>query len=140
MTEITEFPDPANVVPDRADELTIPQIRVLRALAASTGPLTRMKLTTRIGFETDAAAGRAVGYSDPLKRARFEHSRYGGFRKSLLSLGYVRELTLDIDGLKEVVVELTPAGRLALVRHKDLKLPPIRSSYRKAGDPPADGG
>lgn len=132
MTEVSEFPDPHNVIPDRGEELSLPQVRVLRALAAASGPLTRMKLTTRIGFETDSAAGRAVGYSDPIKRAKFERSQYGGYRKSLLSLGYVRELTLDIDGLKEVVVELTPAGRLALVRHKDVKLPPIRSSYRKA--------
>lgn len=134
MEQLPQFPDRSNEVPERDEELSIPQIRVLRALVASDGPLSRAKLSDRTGNETQVMVGRAVGYSDPIKRAKFEQTKDGGYRKSLLSLGYVRELTLDIDGLKEVVVELTPAGRLALVRHKDVKLPPIRSSYRKDGD------
>lgn len=112
--------------------MNTPQIRVLRTLAAAYGPLSRSKIARKVGTEAEHSVRWAIGYSDPVKRAKFEQTKDGGYRKSLLSLGYVRELTLDIDGLKEVVVELTPAGRLALVRHKDVKLPPIRSSYRKA--------
>ena len=100
------------------DSLPTPQIRVMQVLARAKGPLTRAKISDRIGYQTGVVAGRAIGYSDPDKRAAFEQTKDGGGSPgnpcpSLLTLGYVREHALDIDGLVETGVELTPKGRQA---------------------------
>lgn len=108
------------------DKLTLPHIRVLHALANSGGPLTRGRLSSKIGNKTNVVVGRAVGYSDPEKRARFEQTKDGGFTASLLTRGYVEETELDIDGLIEMAVAITEEGRQALEELGDLDLPPLR--------------
>jgi hypothetical protein len=56
----------------------------------------------------------AIGYSDAKKRAAFEKTKDGGFRPSLITLKYIREVELDIDGAKERGLLITPLGREAL--------------------------
>lgn len=113
--------------------LTLPQIRVMRVLYRARGPLTRTKISERCGNRTTIVVGRAVGYSDPVKRRAFEQTRDGGGSpgnpcKSLLTLGYVREKELDIDGYAEIVIELTAAGRRVYER-----LPKVER--HRAGEP-----
>lgn len=108
------------VVPPKSkavDQLSRPQQRVLEALFNANGPLTRTVLSAICGNKTQVMVGRAVGYSDPIKRAAFEQTKDGGGSPgnpcpSLLTLGYVEEIALDIDGLIEVAVKLTASGRL----------------------------
>ena len=57
-------------------------------------------------------------------RLAFENSKDGGFRPSLLTLGYVEEEALDVDGLIETVVKLTKKGRERCQgREKSSRLP-----------------
>lgn len=102
--------------------LSTPQIRVLLALSRAYGPLSRAKLSQRIGNKTQVVVGRALGYDDPLKRQRFENSKDGGFRPSLLTLGYVRKIVLDIDGEKENAYELTDTGKEAIEQLGEITL------------------
>lgn len=108
--------------------LSLPQVRVLQALSNAKGPLTRGKLSDRIGNKTDVVVGRAVGYDDPTKRAAFEQSKDGGFRKSLQTLGYVKRDEIQVeDGMpREIVYELTPEGAAALEALGELDLPPLK--------------
>lgn len=107
-------------------ELSLPQIRVLHVLAKTKGPLSRSAISNKCGNKTTVVVGRAVGYSDPKARAAFEQTKDGGFRKALLSLGYVREFPIDTDSGKEVVIELTAAGRKAYAKLGKVKLPELR--------------
>ncbi len=111
--------------------LRLPLVRVLKALYNAKGPLSRTRISAKIGNRTNVLTCRAVGYSDPEKRAAFEQTRDGGGSSgnpspSLLTLGYVRERELDIDGVIEDVVELTAAGRRAYEALGNIKLPPLR--------------
>lgn len=121
MKILDEIPEPGE-----RNKLPLPQIRILHALSESKGPLTRARLSARIGNKTAVVAGRAVGYSDPAKRAAFEQTKDGGFTQSLLSRGYVEEVTLDIDGLQEVAIALTKRGRKAFAELGEVDLPPLR--------------
>jgi len=121
------MPSPKAVDPEVAKELSIPQLRVLRILEASRGPINRARISAKCGNATHVVVGRAVGYSDPAKRASFEQTPDGGFRPSLLTLGYVEEIPLDIDGVTEIVLSLTKRGREALERTREIQLPPLRS-------------
>lgn len=106
--------------------LSLPQLRVLDCLYRSKGPLSRGRMSERIGNKTVVVVGRAVGYSDPERRAAFENTKDGGFRPSLLTLGYVEEVQLDIDGLIETVVSLTKKGREAFKALGPVELPPLK--------------
>lgn len=106
--------------------LRLPQVRVMQVLAEAHGPLTRGKISRRCGNKTDVVVGRAIGYSDPAKRAAFEQTKDGGFTESLLTKGYVREIPLDIDGVVENTVTLTDEGRTALGGLGILDLPPLK--------------
>lgn len=117
--------------------LSIPQVRVLQVLYRSRGPLTRAKISEWIGNKTQVVVGRAVGYSDPAKRQTFEQTIDGGYRPSLLTLEYVEEDELDIDGLIEVVVRLTPKGRAAFEALGHVELPPLRNTHEPALAEPA---
>lgn len=110
------LPSPSPDSPDSSSKrkkgLSVPQLRVLRALDASRGPLSRKKLAE--ATHTNATyVSWAVGRSEPELRVKFENTRDGGFRPSLLSLGYVEEILLDIDGVQERCVALTAAGKKA---------------------------
>jgi hypothetical protein len=117
---------PVQKEPNRGEELDIgafreAKIRLLQLLAGSRGPLTRAKIMDRFKASSTYVA-KLVGYSDLDKRAAFERSRDGGatpdrpFSPSLLTLGFVHEYTLQVpeDGINELVVEITQAGREAL--------------------------
>lgn len=126
MVELDSFP--ASTEPH---VLSTPQLRVLRVLGAAKGPLSRSEISRRCGNKTVVVVGRAVGYSDPAKRLQFEQTKDGGGTPgqpypSLLTLVYVVEKELDVDGLKETVLELTLAGREALEEAKTIELPPLR--------------
>lgn len=111
-------------------KLPIPQIRVLLALLGADGPLTRADLSELIGNKTNVVAGRAVGYSDPVKRLAFEQTKDGGGSPgkpfpSLLSAGYVREEVL-VGDITETVIHLTKEGRSIAEQLQDIELPPLR--------------
>lgn len=106
--------------------LRLPQVRVLQVLSQAKGPLTRGKISDRCGNKTQVVVGRAIGYSDPEKRVAFEQTSDGGFTASLLTLGYVREIPLDIDGIEETAIAMTDAGRRAFKALGKLSLPPLR--------------
>ncbi len=125
MKILDKMPEP-EVHRTQKDGLTIPQIRVLQVLAKSKGPINRAKISERCGNKTTVVVGRAVGYGDPEKRAKFEQSKDGGFRPSLLTLKYVRETELDIDGIKETGVEITHRGKVALAKLGRINLPELR--------------
>lgn len=111
--------------------LRIPQIRVMQVLAAVAGALSRGEISKRCGNKTSVVVGRAIGYSDAEKRASFEQTPDGGGSPgnpcpSLLTLGYVVEDEIEVDGVKETVVELTEAGRKAYADLGEVDLPPLR--------------
>lgn len=110
----------------RKDGLRLPQIRVLNVLAKKGSALSRSKISQLCGNKTTVVVGRAVGYSDPVKRKAFESTKDGGFTKSLLSLGYVREIELDIDGAKETAIEITASGKKAFDKAGVTKMPALR--------------
>lgn len=114
--------------------LTVPQVRVLQMLATirGRGALTRTALSERIGNKTTVVVGRAIGYSDPEKRAAFERSADGGGTSekpcpSLLTLGFVEEVEVRVaDGPPELGVRLTPQGREALKACGKVNLAPLK--------------
>lgn len=119
--------------PEKYGGLALPQVRVLHCLASARkgAGLSRAELSRRIGNKTNVVVTRAVGYVDPDKRAAFEQTNDGGHRPSLLTLGYVEEYPIDIDGVAELVVRLTDAGRKAFEALRDapggLELPPLNN-------------
>lgn len=119
-----------------AVKLRVPQIRVLQVLAELDPGLgmTRARLSDICGNRTGVVVGRAIGYSDPVKRAAFEQTKDGGGRPgkpcpSLLTLDYVKEFVLDLDGITEVHIAITSQGRQALKAIGDIQLPEIHDSY-----------
>lgn len=104
--------------PSRNGVVGVPQQRILGALAKAKGPLTRGKINeacAKAGFTTakkfSAWMTDPLGQADPKARKAAE-TKSG--RKSLLTLGYVKQVDLDIDGHKEVCFQLTATGRKAL--------------------------
>ncbi len=114
--------------PTQPKGLAVHQIRVLLALTQARGPISRVHLGDKIGM-TSIRVGKAVGRSEPEARTKFENSQDGGFRPSLLTLGYVEEVIIDKCGLKVLTVQITKSGRAALEALGPIELPPIRSSY-----------
>lgn len=115
----------------RKEGLRLPQIRVLHVLSKAKGPLSRTAISEKCGNKTTVVVGRAVGYSDPAKRKAFEQTKDGGGEPgnpcpSLLTLGYVTEKELDVDGAKETVIELTAKGRKAFQQLGKVSLPALR--------------
>lgn len=111
------------------DGLPIPQLRVLQVLLAAKGPLARVRISEKCGNKTHVVVGRAIGYTDPKRRANFEQTKDGGKRASLLTLGFVRERRINVEGVWELVVELTDEGReYAMSVIDDINsLPPLRN-------------
>ena len=77
---------------------------------------------------TFSATRTAKNWAVGGKRKTFENSKDGGFRKSLLSLGHVREddVQIEIDGPSETVLQITASGKKALKANSNGKLPPLR--------------
>jgi hypothetical protein len=117
--------------------LSVAQLKVLALLATCRGPMSRTNIGDRlnklgVGYvRAGIIVGEAVGYSDPVKRKKFEDSKAGGSGKkpSLLTLGFLSEKRYDIDGVSELGLKITPEGRAFLAqweeRLKDRGLPPI---------------
>ena len=123
---LQKMPEPE----DRKDKsgLRVHQIRVLRALRESKGPLSRSKIAEKAGITLTVVA-RALGYENKEKREHFEkHGKEGGFL-SLLTLGLVREMPLDIDGKIEVCHQLTKEGLAAVEEVQGVSIGPPVSSY-----------
>lgn len=97
----------------RKEGLRIPQLRILRALARSPGPVSCSRIASRASVDPAWVGDHLYGRLDPEARKRREEIT----GPSLLSLGYVQLLTLDIDGKEELCFSITPSGREAL---KDL--------------------
>lgn len=103
-------------------ELRTPQARVLSALAAEGLPaLTRQEMAESAGFSPlSGTVWRALNGLP-------EGSSSGDAHAGLLRMGMVVELTLDIDGIKEVRYRITLAGLDALRRWQSV---PMRSKER----------
>jgi hypothetical protein len=82
--------------------ISLPMFRVLQALSAAKGPLTITKIAARIR-KNKFYVRKAIGYTDP--------------EPSLLSLGYVRmlEVEVEIDGMIETGYLITAEGRELLL-------------------------
>lgn len=102
-----------------ADELRIPQVRVLRALAGG-ALLSRPRLGEAAGYT--AISGTITRALNGLR----EGSSSGPAHPGLLALGYVAEVRLELDGgVTETAYRITPAGRDALAA-ADADVPPPR--------------
>lgn len=135
-----EFPPETALESTRTEEnrgkgkfpIPMPQMRVLAVLAKARGPLSRLKLSDKIGNKTQVVVGRAIGYSDPAKRTAFEQTKDGGGAigmpcPSLLTRGYVTEVSIEVEeGITELCVVITDAGRSFLDSLGDFQLPPLR--------------
>lgn len=95
------------ITTEKAERLRLPQLRVLAALAAR-GPMVRDRLKEACGFAPIAGT-----LTTALNGIR-EGSSSGTAHKGLLALGLVEDVAVDVDGLAERLLTLTPAGRLAL--------------------------
>jgi hypothetical protein len=105
MKELTGFKFDSN-------RLTPMQEKVLSILYAAYGPLSRTKIAVAAGQQGEkylqsAATNLPIGWQSEIKRA--EHEQRTG-ATSLLTLGLVTEMDLDIDGLVESVIDLTETG------------------------------
>lgn len=113
-----------------SDGLRTGQLRVLQFLAPYDGLATRGTIADGLGC-SDVYVGKMLGMSNPESRAAFERTKDGGGSPdnpcpSLLTLGFVREVELDVDGVTERSYEITPAGRAGLSLVKPGDLPPVR--------------
>ena len=101
-------------------ELRLPQVRVLRALAGG-GALTRARLSVAAGYT--AVSGTVTRALNGLK----EGSSSGPAHPGLLALGYAEQHELELDGGEtETVYVITAAGRAALDGTADVNLDPAR--------------
>jgi hypothetical protein len=125
-----DFPPPEGTPRLPAGELRVPQIRVLQVLAAALGPITRTRITERCGYKWPTIVADSLGPSDPSKRQAFYESRSKktSIGTPLFALGYAREVVVDVDGVSELGIEITPEGRTALAEalKKVGDLPPIK--------------
>ncbi len=101
--------------------LSVPQVRILLELEEidPLGGISRQRISDRIGYVSSVPVYQEVGWVDLSKRTAWEKKVH---RKCLLSLGYVREVTIDIEGRTERIIQITDEGRTVL---EDIK--------RKAG-------
>lgn len=112
--------------------LTLVQIRILDLLAKSRGCLTRARIAERIGAKAATSSVWAIGYSDPVKRAKFR-LKEDGIRNGvpLLDLGYVTEIEIDVDGREENTISITDKGREVLDLIGKVRLGPLRDGWAK---------
>jgi hypothetical protein len=106
----------------RGRALTLPQARVLQALARMRGPINRAAIIDAVSSPgRQTAIGDSMGYADPERRVRRD-GEVG--HPSLMTQGLVSEIELDLDGATETGYEITEAGRQALLEFGDI--PPLR--------------
>lgn len=97
--------------------LSVPQVRILLELEEidPLGGISRQRISDRIGYVSSVPVYQEVGWVDLSKRAVWEAKVQ---RKCLLSLAYVRELTIDIEGKTERIIQITDEGREVLANIK----------------------
>ncbi len=97
--------------------LSVPQVRILLELEEidPLGGISRQRISDRIGYASSVPVYQEIGWVDLAKRAAWEIKVQ---RKCLLSLGYVRELVIDIEGRTERILQLTEEGRTELQKIK----------------------
>lgn len=103
--------------------MSTPQVRVLRCLAECPGWMSKPKLCQKLN-NSSTLVGKTIGYSDPVNRAAFEQTKDGGGKPgkpfpSLLTLGYVEETVIDVEGVKETCYQCSANGRAALAELKE---------------------
>lgn len=112
---------------DPAHKLRTHQIRVLRMIGQCAGALSRPKIADFCHI-SPTLVSRALGLEDKEKREHFEqHDKYVGY-PSLITLGMVERLELDIEGIREIAYRLSAKGRKALEETKDEVLPPLKGT------------
>lgn len=131
-------------VPPEPVKLRVVQARVLSALLPddldadpTDYPTVPMKLVaSRIGVSSISDAVRRAMRGLP------EGSSSGGAHKGLVALGFAEEVTLNIDGLREICFRITVNGVATITEYLAKNtLPPLRNRascindrYKKAGD------
>lgn len=87
--------------------ITLSQFKILKVLSTG-GLLTRNKIADRAGI-AGCTLYPMLGSPDPEVTAKAESKEVAG-HKTLMSLGYVEPLELDVDGLKEITYKITAKG------------------------------
>src|SRR5262245_48289785 len=95
----------------KADGLRGPQVRILKALAAADGPLSRKQIAEQAPCD-GAWLGTWVGSEDAELRARKDKE----VMPSLVGLGFVRHVAGEADGKPVTLHAITPAGKKALAK------------------------
>jgi hypothetical protein len=107
MFETTELPGR-----QRKSGLRVAQLRILKLLCETKGLLTKQKIAEKLDEPSTAWMSAPLGlFNEELRGGREEREGY----PSLLTLGYVECIILDIDGLTERTYQVTDAGRRASV-------------------------
>lgn len=97
------------------NRLRKPQAAILEVLAKAKGPMTRTQVAERAGYKSAVGIRAEIGWPDLDCRKNYDKNVLP--TPCLLTMGWAKELTLDIDGRKEHVIQITPAGRKALEKH-----------------------
>lgn len=95
--------------------LRIPQSRVLAALVPqdTSWPVSEWPLLNRANLSVNAGYTAISGTMTRALNGIREGSSSGDAHPGLLTLGYIEEVVLDIEGVKEVNYRATPTGVLA---------------------------
>lgn len=101
----------------KVNGLRKPQIRVLLVLKDSKGPSSREVICTRANLDP-VCLGNAIGSVKPGERVEREAKQ--GYL-SLITLGLVKETTLDIVGKKERCYEITESGKKELEKYSGVE-------------------
>lgn len=108
---------PATEKTRRTDGLKAWQIRILQALNKSNHPLSRSQISEKAKTHPSNQTNTwGIGLADPVKRAAAE-KKYGF--PSLLTLKYVKELEIEVNGRTVSGYSITAAGKAALAKIKD---------------------
>ena len=119
---LTLPPPPPKQGRTKGKQLTLPQARILHALASKRGPINRAAIIEAVSSPgKQTAIGDSMGYADPERRVRRD-GEVG--HPSLITEGFVREVELDLDGVTETLFEITDKGRAALTAFGTI--PPLR--------------
>lgn len=101
----------------RTDGLKAWQIRILQALNKSNHPLSRSQISEKARTHpSNQTNAWGIGLADPVKRAAAE-KKYGF--PSLLTLKYVKESEIEVNGRTVSGYSITAAGKAALTKIKD---------------------
>lgn len=102
-------------VDNKRPPLRVPQVRVLMPLIPQdpTWPDSEWPLLTRANLGVNAGYTAISGSVTRALNGIYEGSSSGDAHPGLLTMGYVEEVVLDVDGVKEVNYRATRLGALA---------------------------